>query len=487
MTASALNRAFFTIDILKNDVLYLFPKKSPDATDFSKAKFDAILDLSPHLAKMFSNVRNVGHKQAGSVNFYLRGMRSRTGLKSISVGLKVFDEYDEMPLASVALADERSSGYEEKDQQNIKISTPSVPEFGIAEEILRTTQEHYFFRCPRCSKFTELTYPECLVITTDNANDEVALRNSHLICRECKGILDHEAKQSFLAESNCEWVSTANPKAGTRGFQINQMYSTVLSPWKIAKTALLARTDSSQEQELYNSKLGLPHAVEGARVSDYQLAQCLGDHRQDQAPRRGLITMGVDVGHKVLYYNIDRWLLPPNYGPNLNTHAIPQTLKAGIVANFNDLDTLLRDYSINHTIVDVDPAFRDAMDFAERFNGHVNLCRFVRTVSPKAIQPSSESSLVLHVNRTYWLDVSQSRYRRGKKGIILPADISTDYRTHVKSLIRVEKKDDEGNLVAKYMTVGNRGDHSAFARVYSEVALPLAVSVLEGKDVKDLL
>lgn len=485
MTAAALNRALYNIDVLKNDVLYLLPKKNPDAVDFSKTKFDAILDQSPHIESLFSNTRNVGLKQAGSVSFYLRGMRSKSGLKLISVGMQVYDEYDEMPLRNIALADERSSGYEEGDKQVIKISTPTVPEFGIAEEIEKTTKEHYIFKCPNCSQWTEFL-PESLIVVGDNVNDERTLKRSHLVTVDCKHVVNHAEKPTFLSmdRKRAMWKPTA--ESDYRGFLINQMYSTVLPPWKIAKTAILARTDSGHEQELWNSKFGLPFVVQGARITDQMLLACRGDHQLTDPPRPGLVTMGVDVGHKVLYVHIDRWLMPPSFGSDLNAHAVPQPLWVGIVSGFDQLDPKLYEYQVAHTVVDVDPAFRDALDFARRHDGRVNLCRFVRSVGPKNIAPGSrEADVVIYVNRTYWLDISQGRYRRAKKGIILPRDLPDDYAKHIKNIIRHEKKDDEGNLVAKYISVG--ADHYAFSRVYSELALPMAVSVSEGRDVKDFL
>ncbi len=92
---------------------------------------------------------------------------------------------------------------------------------------------------------------------------------------------------------------------------------------------------------------------------------------------------------------------------------------------------------------------------------------------------------MIYVNRTYWLDTSQTRYRRGQRGIIIPYDRPKDYNIHIKNLVRHQKKDDEGNLVSRYISTG--ADHFAFARVYSEIALPFAVSTVENKDIKNFL
>lgn len=486
MTMAALARGLFTIDILRNDVLYVLPKRSPDATDFSKAKFDTLLELSPHLDSLFSNVKNVGHKQAGNVNFFLRGSRSKSSLKTISVGLKVFDEFDEMIQKNVTLAEERSSGYKEEDTQTIKLSTPTVPDFGIDREIRNTTLEHYFFVCPKCGKYSEFIFPDDLIITTDSLRDEVGLRKSYVQCHECKRPLDHEAKLDFLSSRHATWRSTENRTSETRGFMINQLYSTTVPPWKIAQLGLKVRLDPTEEQEYYNSKGGLAHAVEGAEVKAEEINACRGSHLKRATPLKGLLTMGVDVGHKILYYWIDRWLLPPEIGADLNTNAVAQNLTQGTVSDFRDLDKFMREYQIAHCIIDVDPAFRDAVEFADRFKGKINLCRFIRGLRKSKIKvQTDEAEQVIHANRTYWLDISQNRFRKGRSRIILPKDMDDEVVNHIKTLVRDESKDDDGNIVSKYKSRGP--DHYAFARVYSEIALPLAVSIGSSEDIQNLL
>jgi phage terminase large subunit GpA-like protein len=110
-TETVLNITFYNIDVRNIDCLYVLPAKTPDASDFSAARFDPALELSPHLSKIFSEVKNVGHKRAGTTNLYIRGSRSRAGLKSVPVGFIVLDELDEMTQENVRwLLKERRSG-----------------------------------------------------------------------------------------------------------------------------------------------------------------------------------------------------------------------------------------------------------------------------------------------------------------------------------------------------------------------------------------
>jgi phage terminase large subunit GpA-like protein len=122
-TETMLNLTFYNIDILRRDCLYVLPAKTPDAHDFSASRFDPALELSDYLTKLFSDVQNIGHKRAGSVNLYVSGSRSRSGLKSIPAGFLVMDELDEFDQENIPLAMERQSG--QKEKQNWKISTPT--------------------------------------------------------------------------------------------------------------------------------------------------------------------------------------------------------------------------------------------------------------------------------------------------------------------------------------------------------------------------
>jgi hypothetical protein len=109
LTEVAINRAFFTLDVLKRDVLYVLPTQN-DAAAFSKSRFTPAVKLSPHLAGLFTDTNTIALKQAGSCNLYIRGSRGDSGLKSIPVSELILDEVDEMTARAIARALERLSG-----------------------------------------------------------------------------------------------------------------------------------------------------------------------------------------------------------------------------------------------------------------------------------------------------------------------------------------------------------------------------------------
>lgn len=477
-TETVLNRTFYNLDIRGLDVLYILPSKTPDASDFSSARFDTALELSPYLENLFSDVKNIGHKKAGNNNLYIRGGRSRGGLKSIPVGCLVIDEVDEIPEKNIPLARERLSGQVVTDTW--LISTPTIPEYGINKYFQQSTQNHYFFRCPSCSKFIELKWPESFVVVGEHYEDPRTIE-SHHICYECKNKLINETKINWLGFKNngrngtAEWVPQFQDNADMEGWYINQLYgmTKATQPQEIAKSYLMSLTDPFAEQEFHNSKLGLAHVVEGARVTEKDIKDCQkGYIMADHFSGGSLVTMGVDVG-KMIHVEINQWMIRQMVGSDINLNSIPRLLYATKVMNFEDLDPLMVKYSVSFAVLDRYPETRKALEFVMRFFGRARLCEFSVGIGGKFIHDTSETEATVKVDRTTWLDLALNRFKANT--IQLPQNIPLEYKDQVQIPVRVYEKDSNGNPVARY--VSTKADHYAFARCYSEIALPLAIKI----------
>lgn len=481
-TEVALNKSFKAIDIDGFSVLYVLPASTPDANDFSTARFDPALEMSEHLSMLFTDVKNIGHKRAGNANLYIRGSRSRSQLKSIPVSFIVVDEKDEMIQENVSMIFERMSGQLHK--QSFQISTPTIDNFGINADFRISTQHNYGFKCPHCSKTTFLIFPDCLVITAEDITDQ-NVNNSHLICRECKGVLDHDSKVDWLSLDNARWIPTYTDR-DIVGFHINQLYSMTVKPAEIAKLYLKAAINPSDEQEFYNSKLGLTHVVEGARVTDTEIEECTKSFIMvTKSPSNALVTMGVDVG-KWLHCEITQWYFDQGSllgDINLATEA--KLLSVQKVLNFEDLDILMRKFGVYFCVIDANPEKRKAIEFAQRFWGSVKLCYYGNNITAsKQIHVHAEEEHTITVDRTSWLDMSLSRFH--SRSIMLPKDLPIEYKEHIKSLVRIYEKDKNGNPIGRYVK-GNVDDHYAHSRNYSEIALPLAASITSNYDIGKVL
>lgn len=489
-TVAMMHRAFYTIDILRESVLYLLPSKTPDATDFSATKFDPALEMSPHLNDLFNDVKNVATKRAGSSVLYIRGSNSRVGLKSISVSNVFADEFDEMPEHTVPLAQERMSGQPNKTLW--LISTPRFPGMGIDREYQDTTKEHFFFKCPSCNKQIELHH-ENLVITAEDIYDP-KINESYIKCSECKKPLtnhnDTEAqyreRKAHMLESGV-WIPTGHSDFGNRGFYINQLYSPTIRPKHLATAYLKSLTSKAAEQEYHNSKMGDAHEVEGSRVTSDLLDMLIENSRGRQKSSTYmpgmLMTMGVDVG-RWLHVEVNAWYIR-RVGNDINAMTDCILVWEGKVDMFRELDELMKRYQIMHCVIDANPERRKATEFAKRFWGHVSLCFYARGLSGKSLSIETQDSgdFKINVDRTMWLDTSLGRFHRGT--IDLPRDLSLEYRTHIRNIARIYEEDKDGNQIGRY--INNGDDHFAHARTYSEIALPLAASISHNTDVGKLL
>jgi hypothetical protein len=475
VTETGINRAFFTLDQSKRDVLYVLPT-ALNASDFSKARFATALKLSPYLKDLFVDTNTVGLKSTGTNVLYIRGSRGDSNLKSIPVSELVLDELDEMDTHAVWLALERLSGQVEK--HILAISTPTVPKYGIHKLYLTSTQEHFYFRCPHCGRWTELVWPDCVEIIGESVNDP-RCKESFLKCKECKHKLDHEAKAEFLANGTWQATETNISAEESRGFYINQLYSSTVTPGELVIAYHRGLGDEAANTEFHCSKLGVPFIGEGAQVTDEMIEHCVKSHSiNDKRPEIGgdrLITMGVDQG-KVGYVSVVEWLFDRPPGSDINAAAIGKLLWFGKFPGeeWSYLDELMREWQVLACVVDADPFTNDARRFAKKFHGYVWLTRYRRGQTAKEIALSEEETGApfATVDRTNWLSCTLGRFKINPPRILLPRDVSFEFREHIKNLVRTYKKDDTGNMAAEYVNTG--ADHFAHSLCYADIGLALA-------------
>jgi hypothetical protein len=475
-----LNIALFNLDIKQRNVLYILPNLKPDAHDFTTRAFNPAIEMSSYIKGMFTSTNNIGHKVAGNANLFIRGSNVRSALKSIPASVLIFDEFEEMDQDNVKLAEERSSG--QAYRVNWKVSTPWIPNKGINTLFQRSTQDHFFFNCPRCSKLIELRFPESLIICGDDPDDP-KIMESHLICSECKGRIEHHHKRDTFKTGR--WVPT-NPGRLWRGFYINQLYSPVLEPYKIAISWLESQRDQHAEQEFYNSKMGLPHTVAGATITEEMFEPLIKGYQMVEAARAGnVITMGIDVGSTVCHVEVCQWDLS-NINPiDINAKAFCKVLWAGEIPTVDGLPhatEMMIKYNVRFAIIDAMPETNLATKWVNEHYGRARLCRYNHFATARSVF-AGEKDVQVSVNRTAWLDQSLGRFRN--KSIALPANLPRDYIRHIMAPVRTPCKDSNGNLVYKYLEQDGKPDHYAHARNYAEIALMFATGSADYKTIKE--
>lgn len=105
----------------------------------------------------------------------------------------------------------------------------------------------------------------------------------------------------------------------------------------------------------------------------------------------------------------------------------------------------------------------------------MKLCRYRSGLVEREIRVTDENSGAPFaiVDKTNWVSAALRRFPQNR--IILPRDISLEFRSHMKAQIRTYRKNDAGDMRAEW--VKNGPDHWAQALTLAEVALPFAAAM----------
>jgi len=413
-------------------ILYLFPSKS-DVLDFSKGRITPLIDDNPDtIGSWLRDTDAAGIKEIWNSFLYLRGMQSKIGLKSIPVDYIIFDELDEAPQNSIDMAMERMSHSEFK--KVLKLSNPTLPDYGIDRAFLQTDQRYWMLKCKSCGEYTclEDTFPDCLMEVGDRV-----IR----VCQKCQGELNPAIG---------EWVAKKLGVTDKRGYHYSQLFSQFVDPADI----LHQFRTTSNPTDFYNLKIGIAYVEAENRLSVQEiLSLCSPDGISSSDP--GLCFMGVDQGkdlHVVIGKHIDN---------------VSKIIHIGIYKDWEELDRLMTIFNVARCVVDALPETRNARAFSDRFKGRIYLNYY--NDSQRGRYSWNEKDMIVMCNRTESLDASHNEIMH--KNIILPkeCDIVNIFARHCANIAKKLEEDEEtGNKRYVYVKLGD--DHFRHAYNYECMA-----------------
>ena len=414
-------------------ILYLFPSKS-DVTDFSKGRIDPLIDENPEtIAKWLKDTDSANIKRIWNAFLYLRGMKSRVGLKSVPIDFTIFDELDEAPQNALDMAMERMSHSEIREV--LKLSNPTLPDYGIDKAFQETDQRYWLLKCDKCNSYTclEDTFPDCLVTVNGNV-----IR----ACQKCKAELNPSIGQ---------WIAKRPSITDKRGYHYSQLFSYFVDPADI----LHQFRTTNNLTDFYNLKIGIAYVEAENRLSVQEvLALCGNDGIVSED--RGPCFMGVDQG-KDLHVVIGK-RHPQKAG---------RIIHLGIYKDWEELDRLMINFNVSRCVVDALPETRNARGFAERHKGKVYLNFY--NEHQKGSYRWNEGQLLVSCNRTESLDASHREIM--EQSMILPKECEI-VRELAEHLHNVAKKlqEDEDTGSKKYIYVKLGPDHFRHAFNYEAMA-----------------
>jgi len=439
-------------------ILYLFPSKS-DVTDFSKSRIDPLIEENPDtIGAWVQDTDAANIKKIWNSFLYLRGMKSRIGLKSIPVDFIVFDELDEAPQFAVDMAVERMAHSDIKEQ--LKLSNPTLPDYGIDRAFQETDQRYWLLKCPKCNAYTDLVgeFP-----VTANQEVPCLIRMNGKVIRAC--VKCH----AELNPSIGQWVAKKPGVTEKRGYQYSQLTSHFVPPGEILHN--YRTTDNLTD--LYNLKIGIAWAEAEARLSKQEVLALCSDYNAESS-NAGPCTMGIDQG-KDLHVIIGK--------RNGSTGKI---VHIGIYKDWEDMDGLMKNFNIARCVVDGQPETRNARDFAERFKNRVWLSFYNR--HQKGNYAWNDKEWVVQSNRTESLDASHRQIMNRMITLPSQSEVIRTFAAHMsnvaKKLVEEEISDQVGvkhkTGSKRYIYVKLGEDHFRHAFNYETMARQYGAKTIFG-------
>lgn len=416
-------------------ILYLFPSRS-DVTDLSKTRLSPLIEDNPDtIGQWVTETDAANVKKIWNSYVYLRGMRSKVGLKSIPVDFEVFDELDEAPQNAVDMALERMAHSEEGDL--LFLSNPTLPDYGIDRLFQSTDMQYFLLKCPHCNQYNNLTedFPDCLL-----EHKGKVIR----ACRNCRKELD---------PSLGEWVAKRPSITERRGRQFSQLFSQtrITSPEFILNKF---RTTNNMT-DFYNLKIGIAYVDAQNRLSVQEVLDCCSDHGMLSSSTDGTF-MGVDQGnnlHVVIAKKSDKRkgeviyldILKGNNNSDKNDDS-----------NWKQLDELMKRFKVMRCVVDALPNTRAARAFAERFPGRVFMNYY--SEYQKGCYKWNEKDMTVYANRTESLDTSHKYITEQNVFIPRHSDMIKVFAEQMHNVAkRLEENEETGSQRYVYLRLGS--DH----------------------------
>jgi hypothetical protein len=440
-TVWALNaRVFYPCTTRPLTVIYYFPTDT-DVQDFSKGRVKPMIEGSEYLSRLVSPryVDSTGLKRIGKGTAYFRGMKSSIATKSVPADILIFDELDEAEPAKESQALKRL--LHSKINMVARLSTPSIPDYGINKHFELTDQRFWALKCTRCEKWniTEHDFPENVTYEY-NAQDR-RVTNAMLVCSKCrKGPLDTQ---------NGEWVARYPHRTEKRGYHLCQLFSS-----QVRLNTLMEEFLSRKHVQLFwNHNIGVPYQDAKGRITIGEVKACIRDYQMMEVATEASF-MGVDVGE-------------PSYvcvaqlkeGKLRYTHI-------GTVDNLDELDQIIRRLEVRCCVIDGMPYTDSCFKLAKRFPGRVYLCWYDQS---KGGIKWDEDMRRVHVDRTETLDGMLDSFRQNE--VVLPNVPEIDqFAEHLHALVKKQEEDEEtGEVTFTYIRTDE--DHYGHAANYLRIAM----------------
>lgn len=307
-----------------------------DVWKFVPDKVDGIIKANPLIKITGKN--EVEQKQIGQSFIFYKGTFMEKEAIMLTSDRNIYDEVNKSN--AEVIRDYRSRLGASKIAEEIYISTPTIPNFGIDDLWDQSDQKHWRFNCPKCGFRQHMEWER-----------NVDLENKIYICQKCHQELKPETIKSG------EWEARF-PSREISGYWISQM----IAPWRTCADLIREKESAEDEQYFYNFILGLPYASPESQIPASliykNLISKVGQDERNSA-------MGVDVQLRELYVII---------GNEKGIFGIARIEDKPEKSMWKRLEELGEVYETRYTVIDAGFSPNDVLAFARKHPYKVYMC-----------------------------------------------------------------------------------------------------------------
>lgn len=437
-------------------VLYMFPT-TDDVREFSKSRFNTLISsnresIGKYVKRYGKGTDSVSLKKVRDALLYLRGARltqsigigdgekESSKLRSIPVDLVVFDEVDLMDEDAQLKAIMRMGA--SKVGEEVYLSNPTLPDFGIDKLFQASDQRHLMRKCP-CGHWTcaETEFPECVAIDSNG--------RGYIKCSKCGKAIGYR---------KCEWVPAVRDNTSyMHGHHWSQLSSAYNDPAEILED--FNNPPRGNLGDVYRLRLGLPYVAAEDRLSVDSVMKCCGNDCMPTGYTDGQCAMGVDVG-KMKHIVIGIMTGKDHY----------EILKVARRSSWNDIHDLARKFNVKSAVIDIRPYEDEVRRFQESEKAYqIYLCQY----DENTVISTNFNKLtgIVKVNRT---EICDSTHRIvTEQNIKLPrrcpeVDEFAKQLCNIAKVLMTNKR--TNTPIFRYRPIGSGGDHYRHALNYFYLA-----------------
>lgn len=359
---------------------------------FVKNRFDKSIEYTPYYRGLISDGNQ--HKQAESVSLkhFVNGTIAFVGSNASSAFTEfpaddiIIDELDQCNQENLPMAESRLSNSIRPTR--IKVANPTLENYGIDAEWMKSDQKRWFIQCSSCNKWIHPDFYNHVIrpgeepgeyVIRDEEWEPGLSRDIYPICEHCKKPFERFAPGEWRAGNTASEIS---------GYHISKMFSTNVSLRDLVSNFEEGLVNDTKMQVFCNYDLGIAYTSKGAKIDYSMLDECVGDFAFLDSVPEGRCFMGIDVGHR----------MHVTIGQKIDDRKI-KLVYAGTVENEEDVFELARKYKADLGVIDALPETRMSKKICSRLKYFF----MIYYTATKSMQVDAKKKIIT-VDRTVCLD-----------------------------------------------------------------------------------